>query len=50
MPKAINPQKPERLEKPFEPDINKGNASSYAPPKPQVPQKPPPPPPKEKKA
>ncbi len=36
----LEPKKGDRIEKPIEPDIKKGNSSSYAPPKPQSPQKP----------
>lgn len=36
----LEPKKGDRLERPIDPDINKGNSSSYAPPKPQQPQKP----------
>ncbi len=41
----LEPKKSVRIEKPFEPDLNKGNSSSAAPPKPQAP----PPPQTEKK-
>ena len=43
----LEPKKGDRLEKPFEPDVKKGNSSSSAPAKPQTPQ---PPPPKPKKS
>ena len=41
----LKPKKGDRIEKPFEPDIKKGNSSSSAPSKPQAP-----PPPKPKKS
>jgi hypothetical protein len=37
----LEPKKNDRLEKPFEPDLNKGGTSSAAPIKPQVPLPPP---------
>ena len=39
------PKKSDRIEKPFEPDVKKGQSSSTAPAKPQMP-----PPPKPKKS
>ena len=38
--KNLEPKKGDRIEKPFEPDIKKGNSSFNAPQKPQTPQKP----------